>query len=474
MAQSDRPNVLFLLTDDQRFDMIGALGNSAVRTPNLDRLVARGTSFTRAHIMGGSCPAVCMPSRAMLHTGRTLYHLDRQGQDIPHDHVLLGEHLRRAGYSTWVCGKWHNGHEALNRAFGDGDEIYFGGMCDHWNVPAYRYDPTGRYDSRIPYCVDPMAGKELGWREADHIHAGKHSSELLADAAVERLGDTDANDQPWFMYVSLLAPHDPRTMPDRFQQMYSPDQIELPENFVPVHPFDNGELRVRDERLASFPRTEAETRQHLADYYAMITHLDHELGRVLAALEASGQAENTLVVFAGDNGLAVGQHGLMGKQSLYDHSLRVPLIFAGPGVPAGEQRGQLCYLLDIFPTLCDLLGLDIPASVDGRSLAPAMRSRDDAGRDHLYFAYRHLMRGIRNDRYKLIEYAVDGRRRTQLFDLQEDPAEIRDLAADPQQQSILDELRSHMLRWRQEADDDQAGQGADFWACYDSAHVPIA
>ncbi|MFW5893602.1 MAG: sulfatase-like hydrolase/transferase [Verrucomicrobiota bacterium] len=147
-------NILFLFTDDQRFDTIAALGNPAIHTPNLDRLVARGTAFTRAHIPGGTSSAVCMPSRAMLHTGRNLFDLLGQGETIPADHTLLGEALQQAGYTTFGTGKWHNGPESFARSFNDGAEIFFGGMDDHWNVPACDYDPSGRYDNRRPFILD--------------------------------------------------------------------------------------------------------------------------------------------------------------------------------------------------------------------------------------------------------------------------------------------------------------------------------
>jgi len=136
-----KPNILLLFTDDQRFDTISALG-SPVQTPNLDRLVARGTTFTHAHIPGGTSGAVCMPSRAMLHTGRHLFHLDRCGQRIPDDHTLLGEHFQAQGYTCFGTGKWHNSRPAYARSFNTGAEIFFGGMADHWNVPAYDYDPS--------------------------------------------------------------------------------------------------------------------------------------------------------------------------------------------------------------------------------------------------------------------------------------------------------------------------------------------
>lgn len=461
-----RPNILFLFTDDQRFGTLRALGHPDIRTPTLDALAARGTCFTHAHIMGGSCPAVCMPSRAMLHTGRTLYHLQEQGQEVPAAHTLLGETLRAAGYHCFGTGKWHNGAAAFNRSFDAGAEIFFGGMEDHWNVPAFDFDPSGRYSARRACCPNPWLSNEVRLRACDHVTAGKHSSELFADAAVQWLGSYDAAAAPFFLYLSFMAPHDPRTMPPEYLALYDPEQIRLPPNHMGAHPFDNGELHIRDEQLEKWPRTPEAIRRHLAEYYAMITHADAQMGRVLDVLRRRGLLDNTLIVFAGDNGLALGQHGLMGKQNLYDHSVRVPLLFAGPGVPRGEQRDSLCYLLDVFPTLCDLAGVPVPGSVEGRSLLPALRSPQQPVRDSLYLAYRGLQRAVTDGRHKLIEYVVGGRRTTQLFDLEADPWELRNLAADPAQAAALAALRAQLCRYRDDLDDRQPGQGTEFWAGY--------
>jgi len=459
---ADRPNILFLFTDDQRFDTIAALGNPHIRTPNMDRLAARGTSFTHAHIPGGTSGAVCMPSRAMLHTGRTLFHLEGAGQSIPAAHLTLGEHLQGRGYRTFGTGKWHNGREAFARSFTDGAEIFFGGMTDHWNVPAYDFDPAGRYDARCPVIDDPFYSKEERYRDCSHIIAGKHSSELLAEAAIGFL-ETCGDEAPFFMYVSFLAPHDPRVMPQPYRDMYDPEKIELPENFAIQHPFDAGIHQIRDEVLADYPRKPRQVREHIADYYAMITHLDAQVGRVLDALERSGQSDNTLIAFAGDNGLAVGRHGLFGKQNLYDHSVRVPLIFAGPGVPEGVRSDAYAYLFDIYPTLCELTGGQTPGSVEGRSLVPAMRDPDEKVRHELYLAYERLHRGVRTRDHKLIEYNVDGVRHTQLFDLRRDPNERENLAGDPAQASTLEALRARLARLREEWDDCRSEWGEIFW-----------
>lgn len=466
MADQARPNILFLFTDDQRFDTINALGHTELTTPHMDALVHRGTAFTSAHIMGGSCDAVCMPSRAMLMTGRTLYHLEAQGQTIPEGHLMLGEVLQAAGYTTFGTGKWHNGPAAYARSFTTGGEIFFGGMDDHWNVPACDFDPTGRYNNAKPFISDPRTTNRVVHRHVDHIKPGKHSSELFADTAIEFLQGHDGT-TPFFAYVSFMAPHDPRTMPEEYLRMYDPGAVALPESFKSQHPFDNGELRVRDELLAGFPRTPAEIRRHNAEYYAMITHLDAQIGRIVDALEERGWLENTIIVLAGDNGLAIGRHGLMGKQNLYDHSLHVPLLISGPGIPAYETRDAQTYLLDIYPTLCDLVEVTIPDTVEGRSLVPALQDPEETVRDTLLFAYRGCQRAVQAGRYKLIEYVVGADRTTQLFDHQEDPWELHNLAYEPAQQSRVEELRRELRRWRDELDDTQPKQGEDFWSGFE-------
>jgi arylsulfatase A-like enzyme len=180
-----KPNIVFFFTDDQRFNTINALGNSAIRTPNIDKLVGRGTAFTHAHIPCGTSGAVCMPSRAMLHSGRSLFHLDRVGQQIPKEHTTLGQALQANGYKTFGTGKWHNGRESFNRSFEDGAEIMFGGMADHWNVPVYNRDPDGKYEKTLPYCVDAFTSREIKQRHADHINAGTHSSEMVCNAGID-------------------------------------------------------------------------------------------------------------------------------------------------------------------------------------------------------------------------------------------------------------------------------------------------
>ena len=421
-----RPNILILFSDDQRADTIAALGNPNIRTPNLDRLVRRGTTFTRAYCMGSMQGAVCVPSRAMLLTGRTLFHVkdDLVGQ------ATWPEAFARAGYATFLTGKWHNSSGSALRAFQTGRAIFFGGMGDPYNLPFEDISPR---HTRV----------ELP-------HSEDHSVKRIADAAVDFLrGQSGAT--PFLGYVAFNAPHDPRRAPPSYHDWYNAHQPPLPENFLPRHPFDNGTLEIRDEKLAPWPRTPEIVRQHLADYYAAIEHLDTQVGRILDALEASGQAEKTLVVFTSDHGLAIGSHGLFGKQNLYDHSMHSPLIMAGPGVPKDGQIDAMCYLLDIFPTLGELAGVPGPEGSEGLSLAPIIAGRQRATRDCLFTAYADTQRAVRDERWKLIVYPKV--HETQLFDLRTDPGEMHDLADDSNHAGQLERLIKLLRDWQGRLDD---------------------
>lgn len=461
----DKPNILFIIADDQRFDTINALGNPDIITPNLDRLVKRGTSFTHAHIPGGTSGAVCMPSRAMFNTGRTLFHIENEGQNIPCSHVTLGETFKNAGYHTFGTGKWHNGTASYARSFTCGGSVFFGGMWDHWNVPVCDYDPAGKYQKTIDFTPDFFYCNKTVKVNCDRIEPGCHSTELIAGTAVKYLENYDSK-EPFLCYVSFMAPHDPRTMPEKFKKMYDPQKMKLPANFAPEHSFDFGIRDIRDEVLAPYPRSEPEVKRHIAEYYAMISHLDYEVGNILDTLVSKGLDDNTIVIFTGDNGLAVGQHGLMGKQNHYEHSLRVPLIFAGPGIPHGQQLDNYAYLLDIFPTLCGLTEVQSPPSAEGYDLTPMMTDPSVKLREYLYFGYTDQIRSVKDGRYKLIEYTgkYNG---TQLFDLLPDPSETHDLAPDKEYGAVKSRLRKELFRLRDEWDDKKHPLGQSFWDSYD-------
>lgn len=461
-----KPNILFILTDDQRFDTIAALGNDEIKTPNLDKLAKSGVAFTHAHIPGGTSGAVCMPSRAMINSGKTLFHLYQEGQQIPKTDTTMGQCFRENGYNTIGIGKWHSGTESYARSFCDGDNIFFGGMWDHWNVPVCSFHKDGVYESKAKFTPNFFHANHPMEMICDKISVGVHSTDLFTNSAIDFL--SQPMDKPFFMYLSYLAPHDPRTMPEEFKNMYKPEDITLPKSFMDLHPFKygvgecNGETR--DEDLAAYPRTEAEIRQHICDYYSMISHIDYNIGRLIDCLEKTGKLNDTIIVFTGDNGLAVGRHGLMGKQNVYDHSIRIPLILAGRGIQKNACCDEYVYLLDIYPTLCDLAGIEKPQSVEGESFIRLLNDNTAKGREEIYFVYTGLIRGIKDRKYKLIEYK-NARDKTQLFDLENDPDELVNLYGNPDYAEQVKRLRGLLLQYRQKWEDNPNNRHTEtFWS----------
>lgn len=421
----NKPNIVVIITDDQRYHTIHALGNNEISTPNMDKLVQAGTSFTEAHIMGGLSGAICCPSRAMLLSGRTLFNLHEDGIYIPASDITFPELFRANGYTTFETGKWHQDRATFKRAFDYADNILFGGM----NPP----ETGGQYRPKLYHFDNSGEYKDFFW--GDHF-----SSIYFADAAVDFLGQQENSKDPFLMYVAFTSPHDPRTPPTWYGHSYKPADVSLPVNFLPEHPFDNGELVIRDETLLPFPRTKEAVKVEIAKYYSMISEVDYQLGRILQKLKEIGKDKNTIIVFAGDNGLNVGQHGLLGKQNPYECSIRVLLIFTGPGIPKNKRINQYVYLNDVYPTLCELTGLKAPSNVETNSLAGAFKQSVFRGRDKAFFAYLNLQRAIVKDGFKLVRYNVKGQSRIQLFDLNNDPNEMNDLADKKQYQHKVDSM----------------------------------
>jgi arylsulfatase A-like enzyme len=440
-----RPNVLFIIADDHRADALGCAGDPTVRTPYLDALAERGVTFDRTYHMGGLSVAVCVPARAALLTGTNPFSAStsQRVDDLPGLMALrpelptLPETLQRAGYHTHGIGKWHNDPASFARSFTSAARVFFGGMSEHTRVPLHDEDPTGKYPAEARYI-----GEEF-------------STELFCDAAMQFLNGYQ-DEQPFFLYLALTSPHDPRTPPPPYDQMYEAARMPLPPNVLLEHPFDNGEMRVRDELLAPFPRPPEVVRQHLADYYGMITHHDAWLGRLFDVLQARGHADNTIVVYTADHGLAVGQHGLMGKQNLYEHSVRVPLIVGGPDLPRGQRVDGLTYTPDVYPTLCELAGVAVPPTVEMRSLLPAIASGN--GHDSVCSVYKDRQRMVSDGTWKLIRYyrAPElgvGEDRVQLFNVAADPWETRDRSTEPEQMETLHNLAAALTRWQHAEND---------------------
>lgn len=433
---AERPNIVVILADDMRPDAISALGHPIVKTPNLDTLARDGCVFTRA-VVGYP---ICVVSRAELITGCCAFRTGVQyrGTSIDPKLALWPETLRAAGYRTWFSGKWHINGLPSQRGY----ELTGG----HYNTG------KGKQKSQFADHAGRVATGYSGWMFRDEFNEVEPDKGIgltpdtdrhIADGAIRLISGKPSS--PFFLQLNFTGPHDPRIWPRGYEGRYDAAKIPLPENFATQHPFDHGNAGGRDETLLTLPRKPAEIRAELAVYYAVISHVDEQIGRIIAALRETGAWDNTLLVFASDHGLALGSHGLVGKQNLYEHSVGIPFIMHGPGVPKGRRITAQCYLRDLFPTTCELAGVPIPASVESRSLAPLLDGRASSVYDEVISCFTDTQRMIRDDRWKLIWYPKQNRR--QLFDVIADPHELHDLIDDQSQASRLASMRTKLEDW---------------------------
>ncbi len=440
-AEAQPPNILFLFADDQAYDTIAALGNDEIQTPNLDRLVRRGVTFTHAYNQGGWHGAVCVASRTMLNTGRSLWRAQAAEKNLDRlveQRRLWPQLLAAQGYQTCFTGKWH--------VRANVQQVFHVARHVRGGMPAQTPQGYNR----------PVEGKEDVWKPWDtqfggFWQGGKHWSEVTADDAIDYLGMARGSERPFFMYIAFNAPHDPRQSPREYVAKYPLEKLSLPEPFLAEYPFDIGSNRIRDEQLAPFPRTEYAVKVNRQEYYAIITHLDAQIGRILDVLDSSGQAENTYIVFTADHGLACGHHGLLGKQNMYDHSVRVPFIVAGPGIAAGERIDAPIYLQDVVPTTLAWAGAKIPEQIEFQSLVPHLRGEATARRNAIYGAYMNFQRMITREGYKLIWYPQI--EKVRLYHLAADPLEKRDLADDPAQAGRIAGLKAELKQLQAALDD---------------------
>lgn len=414
---AERPNVLFLFADDLSYEALHYAGNHEVLTPNLDRLASQGTQFTHCYNMGGWNGAVCIASRTMLNTGRFLWNAPQTRPQLEEQQQasrFWAQYMRHAGYRTFMTGKWHLVIDA-GKVFETTVHVR-PGMPP--TVPqAYHRPPADGPDPWSPF------DRSLG----GYWEGGRHWSEVTADDAIAYLHQAQKDPAPFFMYVAFNAPHDPRQAPEEFVNKYPVEGVQIPASFLPDYPHRDGMglTDLRDENLAPHPRTPHAVQVHRREYYALITHLDEQIGRVLDALDQSGKRDNTWIFFTADHGLAVGHHGLMGKQSMYDHSVRAPFLVVGPGVAAQARIDTPIYLQDVMPTTLELAGISPPSQVQFRSLLPCLRGDKTPVHDAIYGAYIDFQRMVTADGYKLILYPKLAVAR--LYHLADDPDERHDL-----------------------------------------------
>lgn len=431
--RNEQPNILFIFADDLSYDSIAATGNSEIKTPNIDSIAKSGMTFSHAYNMGSWSGAVCVASRTMLNSGRFVW--DAKTLNLQQEQQAgrtWAQMMHNSGYETYFAGKWHIGLKPAN-------------LFDH--VGAVR---PGMPNQTPEGYNRPADGNDwTPWDESKggFWKGGKHWSEALGDEAVGFLQDAKDREKPFFMYIAFNAPHDPRQSPKSFVDMYPVDQIKVPADFLAEYPYKD-EIGcgpgLRDEKLAPFPRTREAVQVNRQEYYAIITHMDQQIGRILKALEESGKSDSTYVIFTADHGLACGHHGLMGKQNMYDHSVRVPFFLKGPDIKAGSSSDASIYLQDAMATSLDLAGATATDHVAFRSLMPIVRGESKTQYDSIYGGYLQLQRMVTQDHWKLILYPQANVHR--LYDLKTDPNEMQDLSNHPEHQKRVQELFAEFQR----------------------------
>lgn len=429
-----KPNILFIFGDDHAYNTIHAHGNERIETPNLDKLSKSGTHFTHAYNSGAWNGAVCVASRTMMITGKQLWNAKAAKlNDLNNQKKLTPQVIQAAGYDTYFAGKWHVSTTP--------ETVFQHVKNPRKGMPNQRPE---RYKRKF------IKGEKDSWDPTDTSNGGfwkggKHWSEVLVDDAQVYFDAVAKSDKPFFMYLCFSAPHDPRQAPQEFQDKYPYDTIKVPESFQPLYPFDIGSNRIRDEKLAPFPRTPYSIQVNRSEYYALITHMDVQIGRILEALEATGKADNTIVIYAADHGLACGNHGLLGKQNMYEHSLRVPWIISAPklGFPEGKKIDYPIYIQDAIATCIDLTGAKKPASLEFNSVLPLLKNAAPAKSRDMYGSYLDVQRMVIHNDHKLIFYPKIPKVR--LYNLKNDPLELKDISQEPASKAIIQECQKALL-----------------------------
>ncbi|WP_297798141.1 sulfatase-like hydrolase/transferase [uncultured Eudoraea sp.] len=467
--ENRQPNIVFIFADDLTYTAINALGNKEIETPNIDRLVNSGTTFSHAYNMGAWNGAVCLASRAMMISGRSLWNADRFKQEWLLGRGMdqtWGKLMENAGYDTYMTGKWHVDAKA-ERVFQNVVHVRPGMPKDAWNndemmenlgkikgtnIPSSKFMPVG-YNR-------PISESDSSWSAADpkyggYWEGGKHWSEVLKDDALGFIKDTENSDKPFFMYLAFNAPHDPRQAPQEYLDKYPLEQISTPKSWLPEYPYKDGIGNgpdLRDEALAPFPRTQYAIKKHIQEYYALISHLDDQIGEILDGLEESGQMENTYVIFTADHGLAMGRHGLLGKQSQFDHSIRAPFIIMGPDITGAKINSADIYLQDAMATSLELAGVPKPEYLYFNSVMDLVKGDQDKSHyNGIYGAYVDLQRMIRKDGFKLIVYP--NLEKFLLYDMNKDPEEMNDLSEVGAYHSKVNDLFIDLIILQEELND---------------------
>ena len=440
------------MDDQSPFDFKFYNPKSPLQSPNIDKLAAEGMVFDSARHMGSFSGAVCTPSRHMIMSGRTVWHLPIGPGAKDHcppnlELNTLAAVFNRAGYDTMRTCKQGNSYEGANKQF------------------------TVRHDATKRGGTDETGSTWHGDRVMDYLNereAKKDTDPFLINFGSSHPHDTRDGRPELLAKYGATNHEDPNTLP-----ALNPKQPALPANYLPAHPFNNGDANVRDEVDVSGVwknRDEATIRNEIGREFACSENIDIQIGRVLEKLKTMGELDNTYIVYTADHGIAIGRHGLQGKQNLYEHTWRVPFIVKGPGIKPGSRAPGNIYLLDIVATLCDLAGIPAPESNEGLSFKPVLEGRQAAMRDVMYGVYcggtKPGMRCVQQGDWKLIKYdAMNGAvHETQLFNLAANPDELlkehgskdplkTNLASNPEYATKLAEMEALLLSEMRRHDD---------------------
>ncbi len=444
-AQADeRPNVVFILIDDQRYDAFSFAGHPFLETPHLDRLAAEGLVFENSFVT----TSLCSPSRASILTGQYAHAHQVLANRTRLDAALptFPKALQAVGYETAFIGKWHMGapDDSPRRGF------------DRW----VSFPGQGRYfDERLNVDGEPL-------------QTTGYLTDTLTDYAVEFIGRD--RDQPFLLYLSHKAVHAPFTPAERHRGSYSEANYPYPDSMADsADTYAGKPAWVKAQRdswhgVDGMYAGNVDFDQFVRDYAETLRAVDESVGRVLEALSAAGVLEETLVIFTSDNGFQFGEHGLIDKRTMYEASIRVPLILRGPGARGGEQRSQMVLNVDFAPTLMTLAGADVPAGVQGESFLPYLEDAGAPGRDAFLYEYfwerafpqTPTVLGVRTERYKLMRYhgVWD---RYELYDLETDPDERHNLLADYVTTDQIGHVEARVLGGRTPLEQALLGTGSE-------------
>ena len=456
-ATTNRPNVVFIAVDDLK-PVLGCYGDKLAKTPNIDKLAARGMLFEKAYVN----QAVCGPSRNSLMLGirpqtMGLYDLKTYFRDIPpySNAVTMGQTFKKNGYEVEALGKIY--HPSLN------DEPTW--SVKHW-------EPKGE-----TYAIEanraPMGEKKGTTTEAGEVEDNYYADGKIADEAVVRLKQFKAKpDQPFMLMVGFHKPHLPFVSPKKYWDLYNPADIQLaefrtpPEGAPAYAPTTSGEImQYQKMPVDKLPIPDDYARNLIHGYYAATSYTDAQVGKVMSALNEIGLSENTYVVLWGDHGWHLGDHGMWCKHTNYEQATRIPILISGPGIKPGQRTSALIETVDLYPTLVELTRQSMPETgiagmgLDGKSMVPVLKDPSQKVNDYVLHAYpraektdetkRKLIgRGVRNDRYRLVEWKEPGdpaeKAAIELYDYQADPLEKKNLVKENPE--VVSQLRAILAK----------------------------